>query len=101
MFYSSNPGERVSFLVEFSSQKHFVSNEYVALIVHVFCHVQVKITDMQVRGTTRNLLPGYPHCAPACVALGQTIVEVVRALHREGSTWTQIINTALQVHNSV
>ena len=51
---------------------------------------------MQVRDTSRSLLAGDPQCAPSCVALGQAIVDVIRALHQD-ATWTPLINDTIKV----
>ncbi|XP_013415684.1 probable E3 ubiquitin-protein ligase HERC1 isoform X1 [Lingula anatina] len=64
MFYSSNPGEKV------------------------------KITDMQVRGAPRDLLPGDPMCAPAMAVIIESTVHLLRVLHLlEG--WGSTINLCL------
>ena len=51
---------------------------------------------MQVRDTSRSLLAGDPQCAPSCVALGQAIVDVIRALHQD-ATWTPLINDTIKL----
>ena len=51
---------------------------------------------MQVRDTSRSLLAGDPQCAPSYVALGQAIVDVIRALHQD-ATWTPLINDTIKV----
>ncbi|KAJ8960520.1 hypothetical protein NQ318_013805 [Aromia moschata] len=64
MFYSTNPGEKV------------------------------KITDMKVHGTQRDLLPGEPNLAPLHAVLAEAYVTVLRKLHNS-STWTEDVNNAL------
>ncbi|CAH1255597.1 HERC1 [Branchiostoma lanceolatum] len=64
MFYSSNPGEKV------------------------------KITDMQVRGAPRDLLPGDPTCAPAPAVTSEAAVQLIRTLHRQEG-WTGHINNCI------
>ncbi|XP_032830981.2 putative E3 ubiquitin-protein ligase HERC1 isoform X4 [Petromyzon marinus] len=64
MFYSSNPGEKV------------------------------KICEMQMRGTPRDLLPGDPTCSPGPVVLSEATVQLVRVLHRT-DRWTHSINRHL------
>ncbi|KTF84357.1 hypothetical protein cypCar_00021780, partial [Cyprinus carpio] len=64
MFYSSNPGEKV------------------------------KICDMQMRGTPRDLLPGDPICSPVATVLAEATTQLVRILHRS-ERWTQTINSSI------
>ncbi|XP_066503891.1 probable E3 ubiquitin-protein ligase HERC1 isoform X4 [Hoplias malabaricus] len=64
MFYSSNPGEKV------------------------------KICDMQMRGTPRDLLPGDPICSPVATVLAEATSQLVRILHRS-DRWTQTINRCM------
>ncbi|CAB3370488.1 Hypothetical predicted protein [Cloeon dipterum] len=64
MFYSNSPGEKV------------------------------KLTDMQVRGCPRDLLPGEPHCSPWPSALAEAQVCLIRTLH-SSATWNETINYAL------
>ncbi|XP_005987770.1 probable E3 ubiquitin-protein ligase HERC1 isoform X3 [Latimeria chalumnae] len=61
MFYSSNPGEKV------------------------------KIYDMQMRGTPRDLLPGDPICSPVATVLAEATIQLIRMLHRT-ERWTHCIN---------
>ncbi|XP_025019967.1 probable E3 ubiquitin-protein ligase HERC1 isoform X1 [Python bivittatus] len=61
MFYSSNPGEKV------------------------------KICDMQMRGTPRDLLPGDPICSPVAAVLAEATIQLIRILHRT-DRWTHCIN---------
>ncbi|KAJ3593562.1 hypothetical protein NHX12_005896, partial [Muraenolepis orangiensis] len=61
MFYSSNPGEKV------------------------------KICDMQMRGTPRDLLPGDPVCSPVATVLAEATTQLIRILHR-ADPWTHRIN---------
>ncbi|XP_037767220.1 probable E3 ubiquitin-protein ligase HERC1 isoform X1 [Chelonia mydas] len=61
MFYSSNPGEKV------------------------------KICDMQMRGTPRDLLPGDPICSPVAAVLAEATIQLIRILHR-ADRWTHCIN---------
>ncbi|XP_043933675.1 probable E3 ubiquitin-protein ligase HERC1 isoform X2 [Protopterus annectens] len=61
MFYSSNPGEKV------------------------------KICDMQMRGTPRDLLPGDPVCSPIPTVLAEAAIQIIRILHRT-DRWTHCIN---------
>ncbi|KAG5885881.1 hypothetical protein JTB14_019144 [Gonioctena quinquepunctata] len=64
MFYSTNPGEKV------------------------------KITDMKVHGTQRDLLPGEPKLAPFYTVLIESYVTLIRKLHTT-PTWTDEVNQAL------
>ncbi|XP_057693805.1 probable E3 ubiquitin-protein ligase HERC1 isoform X9 [Corythoichthys intestinalis] len=64
MFYSSNPGEKV------------------------------KICDMQMRGTPRDLLPGDPVCSPMATVLAEATVQLIRILHRTND-WTHRINKTM------
>ncbi|XP_074033510.1 probable E3 ubiquitin-protein ligase HERC1 isoform X2 [Leptinotarsa decemlineata] len=64
MFYSTNPGEKV------------------------------KITDMKVHGTQRDLLPGEPNLAPLYAVLTESYVSLIRRLHN-APTWTEEVNNAL------
>nr|XP_057932868.1 probable E3 ubiquitin-protein ligase HERC1 isoform X6 [Doryrhamphus excisus] len=64
MFYSSNPGEKV------------------------------KICDMQMRGTPRDLLPGDPVCSPMATVLAEATTQLIRILHRTDD-WTHRINKTM------
>ncbi|XP_075939248.1 putative E3 ubiquitin-protein ligase HERC1 [Anarhichas minor] len=64
MFYSSNPGEKV------------------------------KICDMQMRGTPRDLLPGNPVCSPMATVLAEATTQLIRILHRT-DLWTHRINETM------
>ncbi|CAF90789.1 unnamed protein product [Tetraodon nigroviridis] len=64
MFYSSNPGEKV------------------------------KICDMQMRGTPRDLLPGDPVCSPMATVLAEATTQLIRILHRTDH-WTHRINKTM------
>uniref|UniRef100_A0A3Q3SK21 HECT-type E3 ubiquitin transferase n=1 Tax=Mastacembelus armatus TaxID=205130 RepID=A0A3Q3SK21_9TELE len=64
MFYSSNPGEKV------------------------------KICDMQMRGTPRDLLPGDPVCSPMATVLAEATTQLIRILHRTDQ-WTHCINKTM------
>ncbi|XP_068434962.1 probable E3 ubiquitin-protein ligase HERC1 isoform X7 [Clinocottus analis] len=64
MFYSSNPGEKV------------------------------KICEMQMRGTPRDLLPGDPVCSPMATVLAEATTQLIRILHRT-EHWTQGINKTM------
>lgn len=55
---------------------------------------QVKITDMQIRGTPRNLLAGEPFCASEPVVLAESYIHLIRKLHATNS-WTNEINACL------
>nr|CAI5839110.1 unnamed protein product [Callosobruchus analis] len=69
MFYSTNPGEKV------------------------------KITDMKVHGTQRDLLPGEPNLAPLYAVLVESYVALLRRLH-SSPTWTEDVNSALMLRLS-
>ncbi|XP_019763936.2 probable E3 ubiquitin-protein ligase HERC1 isoform X1 [Dendroctonus ponderosae] len=64
MFYSSNPGEKV------------------------------KITDMKVHGTQRDVLPGEPNMAPLHAVLTESYIGLLRKLHNS-DTWTTQVNMDL------
>lgn len=57
------------------------------------CH-QVKICDMQMRGTPRDLLPGDPVCSPMATVLAEATTQLIRILHRTDH-WTQRINKTM------
>ncbi|XP_041057144.1 probable E3 ubiquitin-protein ligase HERC1 isoform X1 [Carcharodon carcharias] len=61
MFYSSNPGEKVA------------------------------LCDMQMRGISRDLLPGEPFCSPLMTVLAEATVQLIRKLHSH-DTWMSAIN---------
>lgn len=46
-----------------------------------FHHQQVKISDMQVRMTPRQLLAGDPVCAPATAVVAEAMIGLLRRLH--------------------
>ncbi|XP_068081364.1 probable E3 ubiquitin-protein ligase HERC1 [Anabrus simplex] len=64
LFYSTNPGEKV------------------------------KMTDMQVRGTPRDMLPGDPQCAPQPAVIAEAHIALLRRLHAT-DTWSQQVNDCL------
>ncbi|KAJ3666590.1 hypothetical protein Zmor_002027 [Zophobas morio] len=64
MFYSTNPGEKV------------------------------KITDMKVHSTQRDLLPGEPNLAPLPAVLTEGYISLIRKLHTS-NIWTSEVNTAI------
>lgn len=53
--------------------------------------LQVKICDMQMRGTPRDLLPGDPICSPVATVLAEATTQLIRILHRT-DRWTHCIN---------
>lgn len=55
---------------------------------------QVKICDMQMRGTPRDLLPGDPVCSPMATVLAEATTQLIRILHRTDH-WTHRINKAM------
>jgi hypothetical protein len=50
--------------------------------------MQVKMTDMQVRGTPRDMLPGDPHCAPLPAVLAEAYISLLRKLSIT-DTWSR------------
>ena len=64
MFYSTNPGEKV------------------------------KIVDMQMRGSSHDLDPGDPLCAPQPAVMAESYISLLRKLH-EDPNWTQQINDSI------
>lgn len=52
---------------------------------------KVKLTDMQVRGAPRTLLPGEPSCAPSLAVMTEALVSFIRSLHRH-APWKSVIN---------
>ncbi|KAG8252880.1 putative E3 ubiquitin-protein ligase herc1 [Homalodisca vitripennis] len=64
IFYSTNPGEKV------------------------------KLTDMQVRDSPRDLLPGDPQCAPLPVIMAEAYIHLIRHLHASDA-WTSQVNECL------
>ncbi|GFO36542.1 HECT and rld domain-containing e3 ubiquitin protein ligase family member 1, partial [Plakobranchus ocellatus] len=55
---------------------------------------KVKITDMQLRESPRELLTGSPLCAPSVAVMAEATVELIRNLHRVPG-WTSPINEYL------
>lgn len=55
---------------------------------------QVKICDMQMRGTPRDLLPGDPVCSPMATVLAEATTQLIRILHRTDH-WTHRINKTM------
>lgn len=55
---------------------------------------QVKICDMQMRGTPRDLLPGDPVCSPMATVLAEATTQLIRILHRTDH-WTHRINKTI------
>lgn len=70
---------------------HRVSTLYVLLVFEFF---QVKICDMQMRGTPRDLLPGDPVCSPMATVLAEATTQLIRILHRTDH-WTHRINKTM------
>ena len=64
MFYSTNPGEKV------------------------------KLVDMQVRGSPKDLDAGEPFCAPQAAVMCESHVTLIRELH-ESPTWNNHINNCI------
>lgn len=64
--------------------------------MHLFIYVffQVKICDMQMRGTPRDLLPGDPVCSPMATVLAEATTQLIRILHRTDH-WTHRINKTI------
>ena len=52
---------------------------------------QVKITDMQIQGVQRDLLPGDPVCAPAMVVMSEALISLLKNLHKNRA-WTDVIS---------
>lgn len=57
-------------------------------------HLQVKICDMQMRGTPRDLLPGDPVCSPMATVLVEATTQLIRTLHRT-DRWSHRINKTM------
>jgi hypothetical protein len=53
--------------------------------------MQVKMTDMQVRGTPRDMLSGDPHCAPLPAVLAEAYISLLRKLSIT-DTWSREVN---------
>jgi E3 ubiquitin-protein ligase HERC1 len=53
--------------------------------------MQVKLTDMQVRGTPRDMLSGDPHCAPLPAVLAEAYISLLRKLSIS-DTWSRQVN---------
>ncbi|XP_021933596.1 probable E3 ubiquitin-protein ligase HERC1 isoform X3 [Zootermopsis nevadensis] len=64
VFYSTNPGEKV------------------------------KMTDVQVRGAPRDMLPGDPHCAPVAAVLAEAYIFLLRKLSTT-DTWSRQVSDCL------
>lgn len=56
--------------------------------------IQVKITDMQIQGVQKDLLPGDPVCAPAMVVMAEAFTSMLKNLHKNRA-WTDIINNKI------
>lgn len=58
--------------------------------------VQVKLTDMQVRDSPRDLLPGEPQCAPLPVIMAEAYINLIRNLHAAdvwtNQVWAQVVS---------
>lgn len=90
MFYSSNPGEKVGN----GGQRSNVVHESQEAFPSDFPYLQVKICDMQMRGTPRDLLPGDPVCSPMATVLVEASTQLIRVLHR-ADRWTHRINKTM------
>ena len=60
---------------------------------------------MQVKGVARDLIPGDPLCAPSSAVLVESLVTMLRSLHRTKG-WTSTVNQQLvarlqQVHGPI
>lgn len=64
-----------------------------------FVRVQVKLTDMQVRDSPRDLLPGEPQCAPLPVIMAEAYINLIRSLHAAdvwtNQVWGQLVSYAV------
>ena len=60
-------------------------------MVKLSLRCQVKLTDMQVRGAPRTLLPGEPLCAPSPAVLTESLLSLLRALHAH-KQWRSSVN---------
>lgn len=49
---------------------------------------------MQVKGISRTLLAGEPHCSPSPVVISEAVISTLRTLHRT-SPWTETINNTI------
>jgi hypothetical protein len=58
--------------------------------------IQVKMTDMQVRGTPRDLLPGDPYCAPLSGVLAEAYISLLRKLSTT-DTWSRQVECLYHV----
>lgn len=57
--------------------------------------LQVALCDLQMRGMSRDLLPGDPLCSPRATVLVEAGIQLMRRLHRHDS-WTTSINKYMQ-----
>lgn len=55
---------------------------------------KVKMTDMQVHGSPRDLLPGDPNCCPMPAVLAESHIALLRKMHAN-DVWVRQINDAL------
>jgi E3 ubiquitin-protein ligase HERC1 len=55
------------------------------------------MTDMQVRGTPRDMLSGDPHCAPQPAVLAEAYISLLRKLCLS-DTWSRQVDDFLQSH---
>lgn len=97
MFYSSNPGEKVRQTNKSQNIQRMQTNTQFLFRLHCDClslTPQVKICDMQMRGTPRDLLTGDPICSPVATVLAEATTQLVRILHRS-ERWTQTINHSI------
>ena len=46
---------------------------------------------MQVRGAPESLLPGEPFCAPSPVVIAESLIALIRTLHKHDS-WNSTVN---------
>ncbi|KAI8478441.1 putative E3 ubiquitin-protein ligase herc1, partial [Branchiostoma belcheri] len=79
----------------------FTQGDYITVVLDMEARTvsfgkngEVKITDMQVRGAPRDLLPGDPTCAPAPAVTSEAAVQLIRTLHRQEG-WTGHINNCI------
>jgi hypothetical protein len=61
--------------------------------------IQVKITDMQISGASRELLAGDPQCAPVPVLVSEGYIHLIRTLHGSKNWTSQVCSHTVKYMN--
>lgn len=99
LFYSSNPGEKVSLLNLYTTFVYYIF--YIVIILYIIIQLskpscsstglQVALCDLQMRGMPSDLLPGEPLCSPRATVLLESTIQLLRRLY-VNDDWVQHIN---------